>query len=125
MMHIDNADQLSAGYQRDRQKSLVSVLRQGLKRLETGVRGGIGRQRHHRLVKRDPSRDSFPHLQADLSDLRVMRQLGSAQYDFPSAVIRQIDQAGVTGRHLKSQRDQLLQHCVQRQIGADDIADPM
>src|SRR5207249_11900543 len=66
---------LSAGHQGNRQKCFVSVFRQSLKRFETGVRRGIGRQRHDGFVQRDPSGDAFAHLQADLPDLGGVRQL--------------------------------------------------
>ena len=104
-MHVDDADQLATGHQRHRQKRVVGVFRQRLKRLEPRVGRGVRRQRHDRLVQRHPAGDSFAHLQADIADLRVVRQLRSAQHDLATRVIDQIDQAGVAGRHLKREAD--------------------
>ena len=43
VMDVDDTDDIAPADQRDRKKSFVGVLDQGLKAFETGVRGRLGR----------------------------------------------------------------------------------
>src|SRR5206468_9665258 len=56
VMNINNADDLPATDQRNRQERFVGVFGQGCKGLKARVFPGSRRQRHNRLVFRYPSR---------------------------------------------------------------------
>src|SRR5439155_25317549 len=59
VMNINNADDLPATDQRNRQERFVGVFGQGCKGLKARVFPGSRRQRHNRLVFRYPSRYAF------------------------------------------------------------------
>src|SRR5437867_4017307 len=69
VMNINNADDLPATDQRNRQERFVGVFGQGCKGLKARVFPGSRRQRHNRLVFRYPSRYAFSDPQTDVANL--------------------------------------------------------
>ncbi len=122
VVNVDDADQLPSAYQRNGKKCLVGIFRQFLKALEAGVARGVRSQRHHALMLRHPTGDTFAHLHPDVADFLGVRELRGAQYDLLAVPVYQVNQARIAIRHLHGEPDQLLEHFLQRQIGAYNVA---
>ncbi len=125
MVHVDDADDIAAAHQRDRQESFVGIFDQGLKSLEARVRAGIGGQRDHGLVLGHPTGDAFAHLHAQISQRGGVRQLRSAQHDLVAVALNQVNQARVAFGNLRGDSYDFPEHLVERKLGAHNAADAM
>ena len=83
-------------------------------RLNRGSDGGIGGQRDDGTVLRYPARDALSHLDAQLTEIGGVRDLGCAQDHLIGFVIDQVNQAGIAPRHLHGKSDDLSQHFFER-----------
>src|SRR3989442_13792573 len=83
VMNINNADDLPATDQRNRQERFVGVFGQGCKGLKARVFPGSRRQRPNPLVFRYPSRYAFSYPRTDVANLCRVRALLTAKHDFP------------------------------------------
>ena len=54
-----------------------------------------------------------------------MRHLRGPQHHFVAIGVQQVNQAGIALRDLRRKSDNLTQHLIERQLGADNAADPM
>src|SRR5580658_2800944 len=125
VMHVDHADHIASAYQRNREKSFVGIFDQCGETLEPRIGRGLGRQRYDRLMLGDPPCYAFAHLHAQISKRGCVRYLGGAQNYFIAVWFQQVDKACIALRHLRGESDNLAQHFIERQLGADNAADPM
>src|SRR5437764_12773624 len=116
MVNIDHANDGPSADKGDRQKSLIRVFDQGLEPLKAAVRSRILRKSNYRTVLHHPSSDAFANFQADVSEISLMRDLGSSQYDLACLSFDQVNEAGITLGDLGCQADDLSQHLVQREL---------
>jgi len=120
-MHVDDADDIASADQRDRKKGFISIFNERGKFLEPFVGRGFGLERHGGFVLRHPAGHALSQFDPDMADLVFVRKLRCSQNNV-ALRLRQVDQACVAAGHLHGQPDQLAQHLVQRQAGADDLA---
>src|SRR5207245_9949873 len=96
VMNINNADDLPATDQRNRQERFVSVFGQGCKGLKARVFPGSRRQRHNRLVFRYPSRYAYSAPQPDVATLYCVPELRRAQHNCRERLPVSINQTRTT-----------------------------
>src|SRR5208282_6249681 len=125
MMNIEDSNHFAASNERNREQRLVSVFYQRGKRFETRVRKRFAGEGDDRLMLGDPARYSFTHAESYLPNFCVVGQLRGAQHNVTGAVVRKINQTCVTRRDFDGYCDQLTQHLVDAQSGADDSARAM
>src|SRR5690242_1608619 len=125
MMHIDDTDNLAAAYQRNGQKCFVRVLYEGLKTLKARVGGSVLRESDYGTVLHYPPRHAFPNSQAQIAEIALVWNLGRTQHDIVRFALNQINEACVAFRDPSSETNDFAQHLVERELGTDDVTDPM
>ena len=103
MVNVDHADRPALIHQRHRQERFVGVLHQRGKHLEAGIGGGVGGERHRRLVLRHPAGDAFAHLHAQIAQFGGVRHQGGAQDKLTGLLFHQIHQTRVAPGNLRRQ----------------------
>jgi len=125
MMHVDDAYNIAAAHQRDREEGFVSIFHQRGKALEPAIGPGILCQRDHRLVFRHPAGDTFADLHAQITESGRVRHLRSAQNHFVGRRFQKINEARVAPSDLCGQPNDFAEHFIERQLGANNAADAM
>src|SRR4051794_24894855 len=95
MVNIDHANDGSSADKGNRQKRLVGVFDQRLEPLKAAVRSCILRKSNYRTVLHHPSSNALANFQADVSEITLMRDLGSSQYNLACFSFDQVNEAGI------------------------------
>ena len=120
-MDVDHADDIASADQRYRKKGFIRIFDERGEFLEPRVGRGFRRERHGRFVLRHPPGHTLSEFDPDVTDLVRMGKLRGPQHNV-TLRFGQVDQTCVASRDLHCQLDQLAQHLVQRQAGADYLA---
>jgi len=123
MMDVDDADQVAAAHQRNREEGLVSIFLEGREALEAGIERGVLAKRDNGFVLGNPAGDTFAHLQADVADFTRVRQLRRAQDDLVGGVVDKVDKTGVGVGDLHNEAHEFPKHGLEFETGADNAAD--
>src|SRR6516225_8395831 len=73
----------------------------------------------------DPTRDSLSDPHRYLSDQSRMRIFRGAQHEVIACLVQEVNETGITVRHLDDQFDDLSQNLIEIQSGTDGLADLM
>ena len=121
MLDVDDADDLIAGDDRNREERFVGVFGERAKKLEAGIAIAFPGNGEQAAFPRDPAGEALIQSQADLADFGGVRVVGGAQDEL--VAVEQVDQARIALHEFDDQVHDALQDVLQAEVAHHEAAD--